>query len=213
MPVLTPSEALKANRKLFKQGPAKAAKRWKVTEEAYLQMESGTRKPTAAMIESLGLTLEKAAPRPASGLIKVPKTAFRKLSFQREKHADVPPERARAKKHTMHSLNNCALKVLTTGEALVLHRRRLDESQTEAAARLGVGRKIYALWEVEVKEFPGVAPTFETVAAHEIAFILRRRANKSRADMVAAVGLNRTWITAMERGDMDCSPLLNYWKA
>lgn len=143
-------------------------------------------------------------------VIKVPKSAFKLKGFKRPPaDQDIIPEaRKIGKRHTMCDLDTSGLKTLTTGEALVLHRRRLDESQTQAAARLGVGRKLYALWEIEAKTFPGSAPDIDKVASHEIAFIRRRRAGMSRADMTAD-GLNRTWVTAMERGDMDCSPLLN----
>lgn len=176
-----------------------------ILREAELPKEAKA-KPVAAVLKEAAAHLRK---------IKVPKSAFKLKGFKRPP-ADpnlIPADRQPEKRHTMHTLGTTKLKDLTTGERLVLHRRRMDESQSQAAARLGVGRKLYALWEIEVKPFPGSAPDIDKVAVHEIVFILRRRANMSRADMVEAVGFNRTWITAMERGDMDCSPLRNYWKA
>lgn len=227
---LTPGDWLFINRKRRRKSIAAEAKRWKTTPENYEAMEldkvpvtvdtSGIIPPTYMEMDIIkarpGRDVSMIVPpttRPASGMIKVPKSAFKAKGFKREARLEVPADRARPKKHRLHNVLTCVLKGLTTGEALVLHRRRLDESQMEAAKRLGVGRKLYALWEIEVKELPGAAPDITEVADHEIAFIMRRRANKSRADMVEAVGFNRTWITAMERGDMDCSPLTNYWKA
>jgi len=100
---------------------------------------------------------------------------------------------------------------LTQGEILVIRRRRADISQTEAATRWSVGRKLYSKWELdEVK-----GPTVDLVTPlelHERCFIKRRRAGKSRAEIARAVGVSEFWVTEMERGRRPCDRLVRYWK-
>lgn len=217
MSKLTPGDFLFLDRWRRKESVRKADKRWKVQQARYRAMEkdkapctlniSGIETPTKA---ETGVPA-KAEAKPKTE-VKVLKKAFKVKGFKRVAKLPVPEARERPKVHKLHKVHTCALGTLTPGELLVLHRRRLGESQTEAAKRLGVGRKLCALWEIDAKEYIGALPDIDAVADHEVVFILRRRSGKSRADMVKAVGINRTWLTAMERGDMDCSPLKDYWK-
>lgn len=231
MSKLTPGDFLFLDRWRHKESVLKAAKRWKVQQARYRAMEkdkapctlniSGIEAPTKAETgvilarpgrdPSMAILPAKAEAKPKTE-VKVLKKAFKVKGFKRVAKLPVPEGRERPKVHKLHKVHTCALGTLTPGELLVLHRRRLDESQTEAAKRLGVGRKLCALWEIDAKEYIGALPDIDAVADHEVVFILRRRSGKSRADMVKAVGINRTWLTAMERGDMDCSPLKDYWK-
>lgn len=103
------------------------------------------------------------------------------------------------------------MRKLTRGEILVIRRRRANVSQTDAAIRWGVGRKLYSKWELDEIQGPDV-DLVEPLEAWERAFIHRRRAGMSRATLARALGLSEFWITQMERGREPCDRLTEYWK-
>jgi len=102
---------------------------------------------------------------------------------------------------------------LTNGEKLLIDRRRRDESQTEAAARLGVGRKIYAQWETDLKEGPKVKGAF-LLKLHEVCFLYRHRAGFTRKQVAKDLNVSEWWVTQMERGypGAECGALVEYWE-
>jgi DNA-binding XRE family transcriptional regulator len=101
------------------------------------------------------------------------------------------------------------LSQLTNGERLILDRRRRKENQTQAAKRLGVDRKTLYLLETDQQESPRVP--IGKLKDHEIAFLYRRRAGLSRHELAKVFGVNIWWITRMERGELNCQRLLNFW--
>lgn len=100
---------------------------------------------------------------------------------------------------------------LTRGERLLIKRRRTGESQVEAAARFGVSLYNYRQWETDTLKAPHKLG-LGTLEPFEACFITRRRTERSAADVAKAVGVSRWWFCQMERGDVDATRLVSFWR-
>ena len=107
----------------------------------------------------------------------------------------------------MHELDR-----LTPGERLVIVRRRDKKNQTERASEYGMTRQAYAAWEANIDVPIPVIPVVGPLAPHEVAFLYRRRSGLTRTEVAVGVGKSPHWVTLMERGEVDCSPLMGYWE-
>lgn len=101
---------------------------------------------------------------------------------------------------------------LTTDQRLVVQRRRLGETQDEAAARWGVSPWAYRCWE----RGGNGAPTgirLGRLADHESCFLMRRHWGMSRKECAAAMGISQGWLTQMERGQVCAEKLAEFWSS
>ncbi len=98
---------------------------------------------------------------------------------------------------------------LTEGERLLVDRRRRDESQRDAAARLGV--TLYRYRALESGEADADAVAVGPLRPHERFFLLRRRHGISVGEIAAALGSSRWWVTQMEKGRAPAGLLEAYW--
>lgn len=98
---------------------------------------------------------------------------------------------------------------LTGGERAVLHRRRAQASQREAADEHEVSLYRYRLWEADEEDPPPIS--LGRLRPHEVCFIRRRRAGVSLADLAGAMGVSEWWLTKMEYGREPAHRLVEHW--
>ena len=104
------------------------------------------------------------------------------------------------------------LEELTPGEELMLLRRRLGETQKDAAIRNCVPLSRYSLWERDLDQGPRPGITLESLAPHERCLLYRRRVGWTQKKVAADLGCCRRWMNMMERGEVDSSALVCYWE-
>jgi len=98
---------------------------------------------------------------------------------------------------------------LTSGELLLVARKRIGLSQSEMASFHGTTRTKYGKMERDQMEPNGVKlPTIGSLATHEEAMILRRRAGHTQKEIAGEIGLSRHWVSKMETGQAPCERLL-----
>lgn len=102
---------------------------------------------------------------------------------------------------------------LNRSERLYLSRRRRRESQSKAAKRLRVKITLYRLWE-SGEETSGI-PDLKVgkLEPHERCHMLRRRSDVNLATVARKLGRCRWWVSQMERGEVSCEELVEYWAA
>jgi DNA-binding XRE family transcriptional regulator len=102
---------------------------------------------------------------------------------------------------------------LTRGDRLCIQRRRLDETQRQAALRHRVTYHIYSAWENDLPA-PAQPPAVNIgrVAPHERALVYRRHAKVTQADVASDIGVCVFTLRKMERGERPCEDLLAYWE-
>lgn len=99
---------------------------------------------------------------------------------------------------------------LTIAERLLIARRRLGESQQEAADRLAV--TLYRYRQLEAGMGKIRAPKLGELAEHEICLVRRRRAGISLRELAKALGTSCWWVTQMEYGRAPVERLVRYWQ-
>ena len=101
---------------------------------------------------------------------------------------------------------------LTAGERLLVARRREGLSQTQAARKHGVTRRVYGGWERDDR--PG-APSVRVgrLETHERCLLYRRRVGWTQERVARDLRCCRWWLNQMERGDAPVDELLWYWEA
>jgi len=101
---------------------------------------------------------------------------------------------------------------LTPGERLLLHRRRHHWTIRKAARHWRVPVSRYVRWEHdEVYSSDQPSPELGRLDLHEQAFVCRRRAGVTRAELADQLGLSMRWVTMMERGRVDATKLATHW--
>ncbi len=102
---------------------------------------------------------------------------------------------------------------ITTGERLLLDRRRRQETKANAAVRFSVSLYYYARLEMDkstgAHEIP--RPALGRVNLHESSFLLRRRAGISVTDFARVAGVSAWWLTKMEHGRESPNRLESFW--
>lgn len=99
---------------------------------------------------------------------------------------------------------------LTRGERLLILRRRLGETQGEAAKKCGVTRFRYGAWERD--EIDGPDRKIRRPVPHERCLLYRRRIGLTQDAVAVELGRSRWWVNQMERGDVPCKELIRYWE-
>ena len=104
------------------------------------------------------------------------------------------------------------LQQITSGEKLVVQRRRLKQNQREAAKAHGVSRNTYAAWELDLATTQDVPDTeLSQLEDREACWLLRRRGNWSQDTIAEEIGCSRVWVANMELGQWPCTQLVEYW--
>lgn len=101
---------------------------------------------------------------------------------------------------------------LTDGEKLIIDRRRLGETQGDAAQRLGMPESSYCCAELNQPcAWDVPTPALGKLEQHEMCLIRRMRSGYSQAAIAKRVGVSRYWLCQMERGIEPCERLVGYW--
>lgn len=100
----------------------------------------------------------------------------------------------------------------TPAELLLLSRRRRRETIAGAAERHGVTIYRYRAWE-RGDELDGLPRGLAKVVPEEFeaAYILRRRAGLTIAELADEVGLSAWWLTQIERGEAPAASVVAFW--
>lgn len=108
-------------------------------------------------------------------------------------------------------------KSLSNAEKYLIRRRRLGLTQAEFATDLGVTRKAYNQFEKGYGSNPGLRGgvwlhmTLRNLSPEERCLILRRRAQRTQAQVARDIGCSRWWVLQMERGTAPVDTLVEYW--
>ncbi len=109
------------------------------------------------------------------------------------------------------------LKGLTTGEKLLIIRRRENISKERMADRYGMTRNVYGGLERDQEEFVDndcvAVPEVSKLSQGEICLLLRRRAEMAQEECAELVGVTRFWLNQMETGKVPISDLVSFWEA
>lgn len=101
---------------------------------------------------------------------------------------------------------------LTSGEKLLIWRRRMDWNQAEAAGHFGVSIFAYVLAEYDNKpDFPYKKNVVITLRDNEKCLIHRRRNEMTQYEVADEMGICRNWVRLQEMGTVSCDKLLQFW--
>jgi hypothetical protein len=106
---------------------------------------------------------------------------------------------------------------MTYGEQMLLDRRFSFRTQVETAQRLEMPVKKYRALEQrsDHRKIPLGFRTYRwsDLLDHDRCFILRRRSKMTQAQVADALGCSRVWVNLMERGEVPCQRLVEFWNA
>lgn len=101
---------------------------------------------------------------------------------------------------------------LTRGQRLRIERRRLKQTQVEAASRYKVAVNIYRGWEHDDSVgHPSPNVSLGKLMTYEQCWVLRQRTDKTLEVLSSEIGISRWWLTQMEAGDAPVKRLRIYW--
>ena len=101
---------------------------------------------------------------------------------------------------------------ITRSERLFVERRRLGESQEEAAWRLGISLSLYERIERGKISCPDDFTTrLGSIARYEKCVIFRRRIRMTQKDVARSLGCSVRWVQLMECGEQPCQQLREFW--
>lgn len=98
----------------------------------------------------------------------------------------------------------------SSAENLFLTRKRLGQTQKQAAKYFQVGISRYRAWELG-ENTPGFDLEDPKITDVEWCVLERRRAGLNQAELAEKLKCCRYWINCMERGKKDATLLLKYW--
>jgi DNA-binding XRE family transcriptional regulator len=99
----------------------------------------------------------------------------------------------------------------TNGELLLVRRKRLGVSQSEAARRCCVPRMVYNHWENDAGDGAPKAGTL-VLDPHEVLTIKRRRSGLTQQQLADTVGVTRQTVVEVEAGRASQDRLITYWE-
>jgi DNA-binding XRE family transcriptional regulator len=107
------------------------------------------------------------------------------------------------------------LQGLTTGETLLIFRRRSGESQETIARRFDMTRNAYGRVERDDDELSGSVslPELGELTEDEQCLILRRRSGLTQENCAEKIGITRFWFNQMETGKVSCADLVKFWES
>lgn len=98
----------------------------------------------------------------------------------------------------------------TAPEKFLIHRKRLGETQAQAANRMRLSVHSYRV--VEQKPTGRRPPALGSLEPWEKCLLLRRRKGMTQAELAKALGLSRWWVNLMESGRVPSAALEQYWQ-
>ena len=102
---------------------------------------------------------------------------------------------------------------LSSGERLILGRRRRGLSQLARANFFGVTLYRYRAWEDEKQEPPArKVPKLGKLHDYEACYVLRRRRRIALQDLVAKLDVTPNWLCEIEHGRQPAGRLLAHWR-
>jgi len=101
---------------------------------------------------------------------------------------------------------------LSSGERLIVDRRRRKETQGVAAKRLCVNAFVYGQWERDDRDDGPLIRSVTPLKRHERCLLYRRRRGMSQIEVAHQLALSRWWLNQMERGIQPCDKLIHYWE-
>lgn len=107
---------------------------------------------------------------------------------------------------------------LSKAERYLIARRRLGLTQAQLAEYKGTTREAYNRFESGCVPTSSIALsrtrlTWADLAPYEACLIHRRRARFTQATVARALERSRFWINRMERGEVPCAELVEFWHA
>lgn len=105
--------------------------------------------------------------------------------------------------------------VLSPGERLELHRRRLGVTQQQYAGLVGVTVHRVRLWERDLRRVDQPNMAGLDLELHEWCWLRRRRAGWTLEDLSARLGLAVSWLHRAERGELGAGrigALVDFWR-
>lgn len=103
------------------------------------------------------------------------------------------------------------LQDLTSGERLLLVRRRRGQTQRQAAVSLGIPISLYSQMERDLAT-TSARPGLKRLEPHERCLLHRRRSGATQSKVAKDLGVCRWWLNQMETGRASCEQLLSYWE-
>jgi len=100
---------------------------------------------------------------------------------------------------------------LTTGESLLIARRRSGESQELMAKKYGITRNQYGRAERDQEDCVKDVPVIQDLDLKEKCLLLRRRAEKTQEECAEEMSITRFWFNQMEMGNINNDDLIRYW--
>lgn len=102
---------------------------------------------------------------------------------------------------------------LTAGEALLITRRRLNESQEIFAKRFNLSRNSYGRIERDLETNDKVAiPEVSELTGKEKCLIIRKRKNLTQEECAKLSGVTRFWFNQIENGRVQNKDILEFWR-
>ncbi len=102
---------------------------------------------------------------------------------------------------------------MTRGEKLLMTRRRLGWTQSEAARRHSVSLYTYRRWEGDTDGTSAPTTKVGKLAMFEQCFLLRKREGMTLIEAAEVIGVCRWWLCQMESGEAPIDRLREYWAA
>ena len=100
--------------------------------------------------------------------------------------------------------------MLSSGESLLIQRRRASLTQAEMGANFKMSRHSYGEYERDLVEIKTDHLSFDDLQPYEKCVILRKRAGMTQLEVALLMGLSRYWINQKEIGRVDCQDLLTF---
>lgn len=140
------------------------------------------------------------------------KVQIRKYDKARDDGGSPPSSGKRIRERKGDSMASLDIKGLTTGEILLLARRRSGESQEKCAHGHGLTRNAYGKLERDDDTHANVKiPVLNELTDAERCLILRRRSGLKQDECAEEIGITRFWFNRIEVGKVDASSLVVYW--
>jgi DNA-binding transcriptional regulator YiaG len=99
---------------------------------------------------------------------------------------------------------------LTTGERILIDRRRQGLNQTAAAATYELSEWQFRQCEADESDIIS-PPALGRLQPNEACMLMRRRAGMKRTELAAKLGISGWWLTRMERGEISADRLVTFW--
>lgn len=103
---------------------------------------------------------------------------------------------------------------LKQGECLLIHRLRLEMTQSDFGGLMGMNRNRYGRIERDQDDYNSdiCEEDILPLAAHEKCLLYRRRLGLTQQECADELGVTRYWFNQMEIGKEPVDTLVDYWE-